>query len=97
MATAKDRKLIKNKKEFIFMSMVDLVVTKNLDSETINETHARCAGVSSTIRESDNDLFALELVITDDDLDGAVFKVIYGDDLPQLLLKQHQLALIFST
>tara|TARA_R110002153_G_scaffold34076_1_gene102326 strand:- start:884 stop:1012 length:129 start_codon:yes stop_codon:yes gene_type:complete len=42
-------------------------------------------------------LFALELVITNDDDDGAVFKVISGDDLPELLLKQHQLALIFST
>ena len=66
-------------------------------SETINETHSRCVGVSSIIRESDNDLFALELVITNDDRNGAVFKVIYGDDLHELLLKQHQLALIFST
>ena len=79
------------------MSNIELVVTNSPVSETINETHSRCAGVSSTIRESNNDLFALELVITNDDRDGAVFKVIYGDDLPQLLLKQHQLALIFST
>ena len=79
------------------MQKVELVATNGPVSETINETHSRCVGVSSIIRESDNDLFALELVITNDDRNGAVFKVIYGDDLPELLLKQHQLALIFST
>ena len=41
-------------------------------------------------------MFEFELVITDDDSDGAVFKVINSDDLPELLLKQHQLALVFS-
>jgi len=79
------------------MQKVELVGKSNLHSETINETHARCVGVSTIVRESNNDLFAFELVITDDDHDGAVFKVINSDDLPELLLKQHQLALVFST
>lgn len=79
------------------MQKVDLVGKRNPPSETINETHARCVGVSTIVRESNKDLFAFELVITDDDSDGAIFKVINSDDLPELLLKQHQLALVFST
>ena len=73
-----------------------MVGTDNPMNETINETHARSAGVSSTIRETDNKVYQYVMTITDDDDDGRVFREILSNSLPELLTKQHQLSLMFS-